>query len=228
MKKLSFPALLLILSLLNAAAGILFISLAPDRVAVHFNAAFEADRLGSPWNYLPCFMLPPFLALGLIFETRRRGQKARNRKPLTVTLTFAAALLAYIGWLMLLWCGRVSETGQKAEAPLFLLVCAPLGLMFVVFGNYLPTIGRNGTFGIKTPATLSSDYVWTQTHRVMGRIWLAIGISEIACAFADTFAKTQFLSLTWLLIGIVGECIALPFVTHHFKRKEYENLSNEQ
>ena len=154
-KKISYPVVLLAATLLNAVLGIVFICLSPNRVAVHFNAAFEADKLGSPWMYLPAFVLPPFAAVGLIFENVRKGQKPQNRKPLKIILTFIAVLIGYMGWLMLVWCGKVSEIGQKAEAPLYILVCVPMGLMFIILGNYLPVIKRNGTLGIKTPSTLA-------------------------------------------------------------------------
>lgn len=221
-EKGTYPFVLLMLTLLNMAAGMVFISLLPDRVAVHFNAAFEADRLGSPWQYFFFFLFPPLVAAGLIFESRRRGQKVKNRKPLRIMLTFIAVLLAYIGWLMIGWCGRTPELGQKAEAPLYILVCVPLGLMFVVFGNYLPVVKRNGTLGIKTPATLASDYVWAQTHRVMGKVWMGIGAGEILCAFVDTFAGTQFVSFAWLMSGVFSSFAVVPFVTARFKRREEE------
>ena len=227
-KKISYPVVLLAATLLNAVLGIIFICLSPDRVAVHFNAAFEADKLGSPWMYLPAFVLPPFAAVGLIFENVRKGQKPQNRKPLKIILTFIAVLIGYIGWLMLVWCGKLSELGQKAEAPLYILVCVPMGTMFIFLGNYLPVIKRNGTLGIKTPTTLASDYVWAQTHRVMGKVWVVMGIGEILAALADTFAKTEFISFGWLAAAIVGECILLPFVTSHFKKREIELLLQEE
>ena len=123
---------------------------------------------------------------------------------------------------MIGWCGRTPELGQKAEAPLYILVCVPLGLMFVVFGNYLPVVKRNGTLGIKTPATLASDYVWAQTHRVMGKVWMGIGAGEILCAFVDTFAGTQFVSFAWLMSGVFSSFAVVPFVTARFKRREEE------
>lgn len=219
-KKLSYPVLLLLVTAANAAFGIAATALLPERIAVHFDASFKADRLGSPWLLLPCFLLPPVVAAGLIFESRRRGQNIHNRKPLNVMFTAIAALLAYIGWLMLGWCGRAVETGQTARAPMYLLVNMPIGILIALFGNYLPIVRRNSTLGIKTPSTLASEYVWTQTHRMMGKIWVGIGLGEIFFSLVDHFAATEFLSFAWLLAAVPGECIALPFVTSHFKKQE--------
>ena len=222
--KLSYPVALLLIALANAIAGVVCISLLPESVAVHFNLSFEVDRLGSPWIYLTFFLFPPLVAAGLLFESLRRGQKEKNRKPLKIILTFIAAMLAYIGWLMVGWCGSVSELGQKAEAPLPFLICTPIGAAFIVLGN-LPVIKRNSTLGIKTPSTLASDYVWTQTHRVMGKVWVGMGVGEILCALIDTFAGTEFLAPVWLAAAIAAECISLPFVTRRFKKRELQALS---
>ena len=222
--KLSYPVALLLIALANAIAGVVCISLLPESVAVHFNLSFEVDRLGSPWIYLTFFLFPLPVAAGLLFESLRRGQKEKNRKPLKIILTFIAAMLAYIGWLMV-WCGSVSELGQKAEAPLPFLICTPIGAAFIVLGNYLPVIKRNSTLGIKTPSTLASDYVWTQTHRVMGKVWVGMGVGEILCALIDTFAGTEFLAPVWLAAAIAAECISLPFVTRRFKKRELQALS---
>ena len=216
--KLSYPVALLLIALANAIAGVVCISLLPESVAVHFNLSFEVDRLGSPWIYLTFFLFPPLVAAGLLFESLRRGQKEKNRKPLKIILT-------YIGWLMVGWCGSVSELGQKAEAPLPFLICTPIGAAFIVLGNYLPVIKRNSTLGIKTPSTLASDYVWTQTHRVMGKVWVGMGVGEILCALIDTFAGTEFLAPVWLAAAIAAECISLPFVTRRFKKRELQALS---
>ena len=79
--KLSYPVALLLIALANAIAGVVCISLLPESVAVHFNLSFEVDRLGSPWIYLTFFLFPPLVAAGLLFESLRRGQKEKNRKP---------------------------------------------------------------------------------------------------------------------------------------------------
>ena len=105
------------------------------------------------------------------------------------------------------------------------MICTPIGAAFIVLGNYLPVIKRNSTLGIKTPSTLASDYVWTQTHRVMGKVWVGMGVGEILCALIDTFAGTEFLAPVWLAAAIAAECISLPFVTRRFKKRELQALS---
>lgn len=218
--KLRYPTILFAAALCNLSAALFFIARLPAKVAVHFNACMEADRLGSPWTYSVCFFLSLFIAAGLFFETKARGDKNRNQKTLTVLLTALVALFAYIGWLLVLWCGKVGETGLKAEAPLCLLVCAPIGILFVVFGNYLPVVKRNRMLGIKTPSTLASEYVWRQTHLVMGKVWVAAGLGEILLALADTLAGTEVFSLLWLAVSVAVTSATVPFVTHYFKKRE--------
>jgi len=215
-------AIFLLISLLNALLGIVAISQLPERVATHFNAAFEADKMGSPWTYLVCFLIPPLISFGFLLENKL-GKSEKNKRMLTVKLAAVASLVAYVGWLMVLWCGKVDELGQKSEAPLNLLMCVPLGALLSVIGNYLPTVKRNAVLGIRTPATLKSDYVWQQTHRIMGKIWVAIGIGEIFFAVFDTLTGSEILSLVWLCASLAGAFVALPFLTRFFRQQENQS-----
>lgn len=221
-EKGAYPFVLLMLTLVNMAAGMVFISLLPDRVAVHFNAAFEADRLGSPWQYFFFFLFPPLAAAGLIFESRRRGQKAKNRKPLRIMLTFIAVLLAYIGWLMIGWCGRTPRTRAESGSPSLYSRLCPARTDVRRLRKLSARRQAQRHPWHQNAATLASDYVWAQTHRVMGKVWMGIGGGEILCAIIDTFAGTQFLSFAWLMLGVFSSFAAVPFVTARFKKREEE------
>jgi uncharacterized membrane protein len=60
---------------------------------------------------------------------------------------------------------------------------ASLGVLFMLLGNLMPRVRSNFIFGIRTPWTLSSDDVWTRSHRVGGYMMVAAGALTLASAF---------------------------------------------
>jgi len=62
--------------------------------------------------------------------------------------------------------------GRDYARPLFSGMC----VFFALLGNVLGQVRRNPWMGIRTPWTLASDAVWTQTHRLAGRLLVAAGI----------------------------------------------------
>lgn len=70
------------------------------------------------------------------------------------------------------------------------IVGISVGGLFVVVGNVLGKVRSNFVFGVRTPWTLASDLAWNRTHRLVGRLFVVLGLSVLA-------------------VGLVGGSIAL-------------------
>ena len=57
-----------------------------------------------------------------------------------------------------------------------------LGILFVGIGNVMPKFKSNFYMGIKTPWTLSSDWIWHKTHRLGGKLFVAAGAVTVLAA----------------------------------------------
>ena len=51
-----------------------------------------------------------------------------------------------------------------------------LGILIIGIGNYMPRLPQNYFLGIKTPWTLSNEYVWQKTHKIGGYSFVIVGI----------------------------------------------------
>ncbi len=49
-------------------------------------------------------------------------------------------------------------------------------LFFILLGNVLGKVQRNFFVGVRTPWTLASDRVWTETHRLAADLFVLTGI----------------------------------------------------
>ena len=78
-----------------------------------------------------------------------------------------------------------------------------LGLMFILLGNLMPLVRSNFIFGIRTPWTLSSDTVWTRSHRVGGYAKVVAGIITIVAGFVAQPVGYIVALASLLIAGIV-------------------------
>ncbi len=63
--------------------------------------------------------------------------------------------------------------------PVNLVVGLAVGGLFVVLGNVLGKVRSNFIFGVRTPWTLTSDLAWNRTHRLVGRLFVVLGLAVL-------------------------------------------------
>ncbi len=184
--------------LLLIVAGIAFsiavFSHLPERVAVHWNARGEVDGFGS--RTFAAFG-PPLMttliwlllrAVPRIDPRRSNIEKFRDSYEWIVT-----------GIVLLLLLIHVAVLGAALGWPISMARVAPLavGVLFIGLGNLLPRVRSNFFIGIRTPWTLSSDRVWTRTHRVGGYAMVLAGLVVCSMAF---FRSTAFAFVTFAAV----------------------------
>jgi uncharacterized membrane protein len=76
-------------------------------------------------------------------------------------------------------------------------------ILLVITGNYLGKIKSNFLFGIRTPWTLSSDLSWNKTHRLAGRLTVALGIGLLPVALVWNDSWLNF----WA--GLIGLALVM-------------------
>ncbi|MFH0953281.1 MAG: SdpI family protein [Verrucomicrobiota bacterium] len=150
------------------------------RVPVHWGASGQVDRYGSKTEGLlglpiTALALTALVAALPLFEPRR-SNLLRSSK------AYAATCLAFFLFLLCLHAAAVMETlGKRVSVPSVAIGAA--GILFAVIGNYLGKTRSNFFYGIRTPWTLSSELSWTKTHRIGGKLFVAIGLLVLAGAF---------------------------------------------
>ena len=83
--------------------------------------------------------------------------------------------LASIGLILLVHSAIILQTlGWSVDVAMVIAVC--FSVLLAIMGNYLGKVRSNFFFGIRTPWTLSSDHVWSKTHRLGGRLLFCLGI----------------------------------------------------
>ena len=189
-------ALLALIALMFAAALVVWPS-APPEIPVHWNASGQVDRYGGKFEGL---LLLPLMALGIYLLMRYlpnidpgRVNYARFGGAYTAIRAGVLVLMAGIYGMVIAWVLHAPVDMSRA-------VPVAVGALFVLFGSVLGQVKPNWFVGIRTPWTLSSTESWARTHRLGGRLFIALGL---------LFAVTGLVKLGSFGLLILGASIAV-------------------
>ncbi len=187
-----------ILILSPSLVGVLMWDELPSQMITHFGGDGVADGTSSKIFAvfgLPIIVLALHWAAILItcFDKNNRNQ---NRK--------AIGLVFWILPIISILVESVTlgiAMGKEINFEFFMT--APIALLFVAFGNYMPKISQNSTFGIKLPWTLASEENWNMTHRLGGKVW-------VVCGFVILIS--MMLPMELMIVVMVGAMVVAAVV----------------
>jgi len=171
-------AMTLVYELAIAAYG--FTRVRPGmRVAIHWDVNGHPNGYGdSLWAFVLIPGLTVAISAVLAFlpsiEPRRRNLQRSGAAYVAVWIS-VLLLFAAVQSLVVF-----SAVGVARSETVTHVVPGAVGLMLVVVGNYLGKVRSNFFFGIRTPWTLSSERSWNRTHRLGGRLFVAVGLAAAA------------------------------------------------
>ncbi len=190
-----------LLTLLPIPLGLLLWNRFPETIAIHFGITGQPDGFAS--TPVVIFTLPVIMLaahwLCIVFTALDKGNKNRNHKIQTI-------LLWTIPLLTNLSCGGIYALALGLEFSPVAWTMIPMGILFVLLGNYMPKTKTNSTIGIKIPWVYTSTENWYATHRLAGKVWVVGGILIALCSL---------LSELWSVIvmfTLIAMLVAIPVV----------------
>src|SRR5678815_4762195 len=167
---------IIVLIMIAAAtvAGLLLWNRLPDLMASHWGPDDQVDGYMS--KFWGVFMMP-LITLGMIglfliipSIDPLKANIAQFRDVFNLFITLIVVFMLYIYTLSLRWnLGYTNFGMSKAMLP-------AMGILFFFIGYMLRKAKRNFFIGIRTPWTLSSDYVWDETHRLGSVLFMVSGV----------------------------------------------------
>ena len=203
-----------VFALIAAAAVNLIVTLClipglPEQIPMHFNYKFEIDRMGPSWFLAVVPAITLAFTIGIAVEQKIRGRDYANNKPLTIFAVCFVALFIALGWTLYAMSGTGAQLGDTTSVPLDLIMGLGMSVLFIVIGNYLPTVKPNRTFGIKMRATFESEEVWKKTHRFAGPACVLGGVFSGICALIGYFIGASWLIFAGLMLGVFVPMIVI-------------------
>ena len=205
--------IVLVLIIGATIAGLLLWNRLPEQMASHWNANDQVNGYTS--KFWGVFMVPLMtLGMFLLFLVipvidPLKANIARFRGIFNLFILFVIGFMIYIYAITLLW--NLGYTGfgmSRAMLP-------AMGLLFILVGYLLRQSKRNWFIGIRTPWTLSSDYVWDKTHQLGAILFMASGV----LAFIGGFFGGMM--AFWLFfIPLMGSAIFLVVYSYVLYQRE--------
>ena len=197
-------------SLVGTAA---VLPLMPDRVPMHYNAAWEIDRWGSKYENLIFPLMTVgmalfFAALASYYERKSKEnaedkesvQAASNAKVMwivgaavTVFFTAMQGMILYAAY-----HGAASDGSAQAEN-ISRVTFVLTGALYIVLGNYMPKTRRNSTVGLRVSWSMYNDNTWRKCNRFGGIVMMLTGVATMGTALLADVLPTVFLMLGYLM-----------------------------
>ncbi len=201
------------LTLLPILVGVLLWNRLPEQMAIHWGISGDADGFSA--RALAVFVPPLFMFAMHLFSfylvTRDKNNEKQSGKVLGMILWICPLMSLYTG-------AVIYTTAFGMEFDMSRGMLAVLGLMFLVFGNYLPKCQMNHTVGVRIPWVYTSEENWERTHRVTGKLWFACGFVCLLVAFLPSPA------IPYILLAILIPMALVPVIySYRFYRKQVES-----
>lgn len=213
---------LLILSLINMAISVIYISLVPaDIVPTHYNINGTADIYSSKWNIL--IMPIVLVAIGVMYiiyniiEAKNNKAKANKKYADKIIIAIFIFMWVLLWGLTIISLNGIDNIGNYIST----FICYILGIIIIYISNMFTKLKQNSYLGIKIPATLKSETVWKKTHRLGAYLGVIGGIiiiiSGVIGIFINEYATlSMFIGVfIFLILGLL-----IPSIYAHILYKK--------
>lgn len=172
-----------IVVLLPMVIGLLIWNQLPKDVATHFSFNGQPDGYSS--KEFAVFVLPLIIFVIHLFcifaVSTDPKSKNINNKMYSIILWICPLVSVFI-------CNCIYGYTLGFIKNIGFITGLLLGTLYIVLGNYLPTVKPNYTVGIRVPWTLNDQDNWYHTHRFSGKCMVLGGVLLIMLLpFMDMF-----------------------------------------
>lgn len=174
----------------------------PDPMPSHWNAAGEIDGYMSKfWGIwlLPLVTAGITLLLAAIPAIDPLKANIAQFRGL-----YNAFIIAFVVYMLYIYALTLfAALGYSFNMTLMMLPA--MGLLFISIGYMMKSAKRNFFIGIRTPWTLSSDYVWEETHKLGSKMFILGGAVTIISAFLGENG-------IWLMLAALLAAAFVPMI----------------
>lgn len=189
-----------ILCLVPIILGLAMYDRLPEELAIHFDSAGIAN--GFMAKNIAIWLLPVFMAAINIFANVMMNNDPKRMNASVVARNIGIWLIP-ITSLILMPITLFKSIGY--DIPIEVIMPVMVGVLIVVFGNYMPKCKQNYTVGIKLPWTLNDENNWNKTHRLAGYVWIIGGLAIIILSFVN-------FNTTISIITIIAVLVVVPII----------------
>ncbi len=204
--------ILIILIALSVLIGLYFYPLMPEKMITHWNASGVAD--GYSTKFWGLFLLPIILiACAIIFRYIPKIDPYKKNVNdflgyYNIFIVIFSLFMFYVFMLSIMFNIYPNMNNM------FIYLAPAFGILFYYCGILIDKAKRNWFIGIKTPWTLSSDYVWDKTHKLGGYLFKISAILSLIGIFFEKIA------IWFVLFPIIASAITVIVYSYIVYKKQ--------
>lgn len=198
----------------------------PERLPMHYDLSGNIDRWG---NKVEEFIFPISILLITVFwhmmishfekkakaaNTEKEAAEAVLNAKLFYIVGISVAIMFGIMHFVLLY-GAYKEANvglSHAKFDIARIACILDGIIFIVWGNFMPKTKKNHTIGVRTTWSKYNDNTWRKSNR-FGAISLMIaGIITILTAVLVNGNISTIMMVVYLLVSSIATVIYSKYV----------------
>lgn len=189
-----------LLILVAAVIGLTLYAQLPDPMPSHWNAAGQVD--GSMSKFWGVFLLPLMTAGLTLLLTAIPAIDPLKSNIAQFRGLYNAFIVGFVVYMLYVY-GLTLAAALGYTFKMTLMLLPVMGLLFIGIGYLMKSAKRNFFIGIRTPWTLSSDYVWDETHKLGAKTFMASGVVIFISAFLDENG-------IWLMTAVLLVAVFVP------------------
>lgn len=181
------------LNILSAIPLISFFALynkLPDKIASSFDFSGNITEYSSKGTIAMLFVLPIVILIVLQIAPKI-DPKANNYSKFSKIYNNIKLLIVII--LNITFLSIIINALYPNIVLIHKVIILTIGVSFVFLGKWMPQIQPNFIIGIRTPWTLSSEEVWTKTHKIGGICFIIGGTCFIIGAICLIIGGMYFI-----------------------------------
>ncbi len=196
----------------------IFYTRLPEQVPMHWGFDGEVS-CEAKWQLFIVALLSPVMQAMFVFLPKidPRGKNYDKFRGGYNLFQLSMVLLIFM-----LVCVIIVEALRPGTVNVPMIVCVFCSVLFILLGNMMPKFRQNFFCGIKNPWTLSSEKVWTRTHRFAGRMMFAAGLIGLCGAFIPN----DIVKFVTLFVPIMVACIVPTIFSYVWFRREESEQEN--
>ncbi len=164
----------------------------PAQIPIHFDIHGNPDNYASKaayWWIISSMTIGLYLIMLIIPLIDPKGKIKQMGNKYYILKLILVGLMALLSIISV-------YVAANPKVKINFLIMITIGLMFLVFGNYMPSFKPNYFIGIRTPWTLESEENWRRTHRFGGWLWAITGLLVIILTVIGVNAIVSIILLT--------------------------------
>ena len=178
-----------IITFIPLIVTLLVIKFLPDEVPMHYNIEGNIDRWGSKYEQLilpaVTIAMTGFMQLNIVMyeknakKTDDEKKKAGLRSNINVLyIVSIATTVMFLGLqcVFLYQAWEATPDTKMQTVDINQVSSALIGIMLMIFGNYMPKTKRNSTVGFRLPITMKSDENWKKANKFAGIVFVISGV----------------------------------------------------